>query len=96
MNHTTQPANEARTIARKISTHWMYKVDAYPNWGVIAQIAGETDARIQRLIDEIDERHLFRESDINYLRRANTTFARLFIHQSEQLSRAAIANKFQI
>lgn len=96
MNHTTQPANEARTIARKISTHWMDKVDAYLNWGVIVRITGETDARIQRLIDEIDESHLFRESDINYLRRANNVFGRLFIHQSEQLSRVAIANKFQI
>lgn len=96
MKHTTQPTIEARAIARKIRAHWMDKVDAYPNWGVIAQIAGETDARIQRLIDEIDERHLFRESDINYLRRANVVFANLFIHQSERLSRTAIANNFQI
>lgn len=96
MEHTTQPTIEARAIARKIRAHWMGKVDAYPNWGVIAQIAGEIDARIQRLIDEIDERHLFRESDINYLKRANDVFANLFIHQSERISRAAIANRFQI
>lgn len=96
MKHTTQHTSEAKTIARKIRAHWMDKVDAYPNWGIIAQIAGETDARIQRLIDEIDERHLFSESDINYLRRANFVFASLFIHQSEQLSRATIANNFQI
>ena len=96
MEQTTQPTIEARTIARKIRAHWMAKVDAYPNWGIIAQIAGETDARIQRLIDEIDERHLFSGSDINYLKRANDVFANLFIHQSEQLSRATIANNFQI
>ena len=96
MKQTTRPTIEARAIARKIRAHWMDKVDAYPNWGVIAQIAGETDARIQRLIDEIDERHLFRESDINYLRRANSVFANLFMHQSEQISREAIANNFRI
>lgn len=96
MEHTTQPTIEARTIARKIRAHWMDKVDAYPNWGIIAQIAGETDGRIGRLIDEIDERHLFSESDINYLRRANDVFANLFIHQSERISRASIANRFQI